>query len=57
MEYALQVLYEITCSPGQFTQMCDQLIATLVSWPSLDENVLTILIDEIVAQVLELFKF
>lgn len=51
MEYAFQVLYEITCNPGHFTRLCEQLIATLNSWPTLDEGFLQILIDEIVGQV------
>lgn len=50
-EYAFQVLYEITCNPGHFNRLCDQLISTLNSWPSLDEGFLLILIDEVVAQV------
>lgn len=51
MDYAFQVLYEITYSPGHFTHLCDQLISNLNSWPALDESMLQILVDEIVALV------
>ncbi|XP_046446227.1 polyadenylate-binding protein-interacting protein 1-like [Daphnia pulex] len=49
LDYAFQVLYEITYSPGHFTHLCDQLISNLNSWPALDESMLQILVDEIVA--------
>lgn len=49
LDYAFQVLYEITYSPGQFTNLCDQLVTNLNSWPALDESMLQILVDEIVA--------
>lgn len=55
LDYAFQVLYEITYSPGHFTNLCDQLVSTLNSWPALDESMLPILVDEIVAQVINLF--
>jgi len=51
LDYAFQVLYEITYSPGHFTHLCDQLISNLNSWPALDESMLQILVDEIVALV------
>ncbi|KAI9564791.1 hypothetical protein GHT06_008532 [Daphnia sinensis] len=49
LDYAFQVLYEITYSPGQFTNLCEQLVSNLNSWPALDESVLQILVDEIIA--------
>lgn len=52
LDYAFQVLYEITYSPGQFTNLCDQLVTNLNSWPALDESMLQILVDEIVALVI-----
>ena len=51
MDYAFQVLYEITCNPGHFTRLCEQLVSTLNSWQTLDEGFLQILVDEIVGQV------
>lgn len=60
LEYAFQVLSEITFSPGHFSHLCDQLVSTLKNWPTLDEMVLQILIDEIISQVkitLLFFKF
>lgn len=52
LDYAFQVLYEITYSPGHFNHLCQQLISNLNSWPSLDESMLEILVDEIVALVI-----
>ncbi|XP_057370029.1 polyadenylate-binding protein-interacting protein 1-like [Daphnia carinata] len=49
LDYAFQVLYEITYSPGHFTNLCDQLVSNLNSWPALDESVLQILVDEIIS--------
>ncbi len=57
LDYAFQVLYEITYSPGHFTHLCDQLISNLNSWPALDESMLQILVDEIVALVIYFFFF
>lgn len=57
LDYAFQVLYEITYSPGQFSKLCDQLISNLNSWPSLDESVLQILVDEIVGLVSSYFSY
>ena len=51
LEYAFQVLSEITFSPGHFSHLCDQLVSTLKNWPTLDEMLLQILIDEIISQV------
>lgn len=50
LEYAFQVLSEITFSPGHFSHLCDQLVSTLKNWPTLDEMLLQILIDEIISQ-------
>lgn len=51
MDYAFQVLYDITYSPGHYTRLCDQLVSNLTSWPALDASTLQILVDEIVALV------
>lgn len=51
MDYAFQVLYDITYSPGHYTRLCDQLVSNLTSWPALDTSTLQILVDEIVALV------
>lgn len=51
LDYAFQVLNEITCNPGHFNRLCDQLVSTLNSWPTLDDDGLGLLIDELVSQV------